>query len=108
MNKEFPPFTQIIQVKILRIFMIKGRAIRKLVWEEVGGGGWKGAKNNQKKNAQGKIKLKKKKNIHTGTPGNAKKYSCKGLKKNHTRGISCGSKIPTPTPTPKPFLVFRP
>ena len=38
MNKEFPPFTQIIQVKILRIFMIKGRAIRKLVWEEGGGG----------------------------------------------------------------------
>ena len=63
MNKEFPPFTQIIQVKILRIFMIKGRAIRKLVWEEGGGGGgWKGAKNKKKKkNAQGKIKFKKKK-----------------------------------------------
>ena len=65
MNKEFPPFTQIIQVKILRIFMIKGRAIRKLVWEEGGGGGEGGEKKKKKKkkNAKGKIKLKKKTSI---------------------------------------------
>ena len=63
MNKEFPPFTQILQVKILRIFMIKGRAIRKLVWER-GGGGERGRRTTKKK-TQGKIKLKKKKKKKT-------------------------------------------
>ena len=106
MNKEFPPFTQILQVKILRIFMIKGRAIRKLVWEG-GGGAVKGGEE-QKKNAQGKIKLKKKqkqkKNIHTGTPGNAKKYSCKGLKKKIIQGeFHAARKFPPPPPPPNLF-----
>ena len=48
MNKEFPPFTQIIQVKTLRIFMIKGRAIRKLEWEG-GRGAVKGGEEQKKK-----------------------------------------------------------
>ena len=54
MNKEFPPFTQILQVKILRIFMIKGRAIRKLVWEG-GGGAVKGGEEQKKKTRRGKL-----------------------------------------------------
>ena len=96
MNKEFPPFTQIIQVKILRIFMIKGRAIRKLVWEGGGGGGGGGGKG---------AKNQKKKNIHTGTPGNAKKYSCKGLKKKSYKGnfMRLENSHPHPHPHPQTF-----
>ena len=97
MNKEFPPFTQIIQVKILRIVMIKGRAIRKLVWEGRGGGAVRGGEVQKNTFAQGKIKFKK--NIHTGTPGNAKKYSCKGLKKKIIEGeFHAARKFPPPPP----------
>ena len=59
-----------------------------------------------KKNSR-KGKFNFKKFLHAINP---KKYSCKGLKKNHTRNLikkknSCGSKIPLP---PSPFLMVRP
>ena len=71
----------------------KGRTIRKLM----GGGTGEVQKKDSRK---GKFNFKK--FLHAINP---KKYSCKGLKKNHTRNLikkknSCGSKIPLP---PLPF-----
>ena len=58
-------------------------------------------------------KIRAKENLikkNSCTPINRKKYSCKGLKKIHTRSLitkknSCGSKIPLP---PITFLMVRP
>ena len=71
----------------------------------MGGGG---AGEVQKKNSR-KGKLNEK---NSCTPINPKKYSCKGLKKIHTRNLitkknSCSSKIPLPPP-PITFLLVRP
>ena len=54
MNKGCSLFTHIKHVKILCIFIIKGRAIRKLMGEEGGGGG--GTKYKKKVFVRGKIK----------------------------------------------------
>ena len=68
----------------------KGRTIRKLI----GGGGRSTKKKNSRK---GKFNFKK----ILARQLTPKKYSCKGLKKIHTRNLitkknSCGSKIPPP------------
>ena len=70
--------------------MVKGQTIRKLMGE--GGGG----EVQKKYSREGKLNEK-----NSCTPINPKKYSCQGLKKNHTRNLttkksSCGSKIPRP------------
>ena len=80
---------------MLKTHGAKGRTIRKLIGG--GGGGSGGAGEVPKKNSRkGRFNLKK--FLHANYP---KKYSCKGLKKIHTRNLitkknSCGSKIPLP------------